>query len=54
MVALGEVVVAKVLQGLTVLFFILHMGCMERHQRGTCGDPAAPDTLGSHHLSIPF
>lgn len=41
MVVLGEVVVAKALQGLTVLFLILHMGCTGRHRRGTWGDPMA-------------
>lgn len=39
MVVLGEVVVAKVLQGLAVLFLILHMGCVGKHQRGTWGNP---------------
>lgn len=44
MVVLGEVVVAKVLQGLAILLLVLHMGCMGTHPRGTWGDPAGPDT----------
>lgn len=47
MVVLGEVVVAEVLQGLAVLFLILHMGCMGKHRRGTRGNPTAPDTSRS-------
>lgn len=48
MVVLGEVVVAKVLQGLAILLLVLHMGCMGTHPRGTWGDPAGPDTSWSH------
>lgn len=54
MVVLGEVIVAEVLQGLAVLFLVLHMGYKGKHRRWTWGDPAAPDTSRSQPEVPPF
>lgn len=57
-VVLGEVVVAKVLQGFTVLLLIFHMGCAKGGGRGHSEAGMAPGDhttrCHQHHHCIPI